>query len=279
MDPVAFKIGSLTIHWYGILMATGFVAGMWTAGLRGKKEDLDPEKISSLFFWILLAGIVGAKLLHVIGYWKPSEQSLAAALFSRSGLVFQGALVASTITAGVFMWKNRMPAWKTLDVLAPSISLGYAFGRMGCFFSGCCHGKVCDVASYESLSGGLFSTGEIVSTSGAPFVALKFYEGGLGSIHNLPIYPTQLYEAVCAFALYGALAWWFKNKRFDGQVFLAYLFFASVIRFVIENFRGDRITRFMDDAVTQGQVISLVIIAGVGIYGCFIKAGRQPESA
>lgn len=260
------------------MMATGFVAGMWTAGLRAKKVKLDPEQISNLFFWILLAGIVGAKLLYVIGYWKPSEQSLGQMLFSRSGLVFQGALVGSIIAAVVYMRIYKMPAWKTLDVLAPSISLGYAFGRVGCFFSGCCHGKVCGITGYHSVSGEFFPSGEVVSTSDAPFVALIFKEGGLGSIHGQPLYPTQLYEAACAFALYLALAWLFKRRLFDGQVILVYLLFASVFRYFIEFFRGDKITRFLDGQVTQAQLISLALFVMVGIYGCLINTARRPDN-
>ena len=265
MDPVAFKIGSLAIHWYGVFMALGMGLGMWTASLRGRRDGLTVDRVSDLFFWIIVCGLVGAKLLYVIDEWNPKTQSLGSVLFSRSGLVFQGALIGSAVAVLFYTRRHGMPLWSTLDALAPSIALGYFFGRLGCFSSGCCHGSECGFDHWHSVSGGLFPGGEVVSGHGFPWIALVFKEGGLGSLHGVPLYPTQLMEALGGLVMYLGLAWLHKNRRFPGQVFVAYVIVYSVLRFGIEFLRGDDIPRFLNDRVTQGQVISMVLVAG-GIW-------------
>ena len=252
------------------MMATGLGLGMWTATLRGKRDGLTSDDISNIFFWIIISGIVGAKLLYVVDYYfhhpGPNALPLSKLLFQRAGLVFQGALVASAIAVVFYVRRKKLPLWKTLDVLAPSIALGYFFGRLGCFMSGCCHGSECGFGDhYHSISGGLFPGGEMVSGHSFPWIALVFKKGGLGSIHDVPLYPTQLMEALSGLTIYLSLAWLHKNRRFPGQVFVAYAIAYSALRFAIEFMRGDKIPRFLGEAVTQGQIISVLLVGG-GIY-------------
>ena len=70
VDPIAFSIGSFAIHWYGVFVAAGFLAGLWTAGRRGLRDRLSPQKISDLGPWIIVGGLIGARLLYVLSYWK-----------------------------------------------------------------------------------------------------------------------------------------------------------------------------------------------------------------
>lgn len=273
VDPVAFKIGSLTIHWYGIFMAAGMGLAMWTASLRGARDHLKADDISNLFFWIIIGGLAGAKLLYVVDTWDPQAQSLGSVLFSRSGLVFQGALIGAVTAVVVFVRKYKMPMWKTLDALGPSIALGYFLGRLGCFMSGCCHGSACGFEHFHSVSGGVFSHGEVVTGHGFPWIALVFKEGGLGSLPNQPLYPTQLMEATGGLLMYLGLAWLHKHRRFPGQVFVTYAIAYSTLRFAIEFLRGDDLPRFLNDRVTQGQIISVLLVGG-GIW-CWIWLARQ----
>ncbi len=276
MDPVAFEIGSLTIHWYGIFMATGLGLGMWTATLRGKRDELKADDISNLFFWIIISGIIGAKLLYVIDSWDPKTQSLGSVLFQRAGLVFQGALIGSAIAVILYVRKHQLPMRQTLDALAPSIALGYFLGRLGCFMSGCCHGSECGFDHYHSLSAGFFPNGEVVSGHGFPWIALVFKQGGLGSLPDKALYPTQLMEASGGLLMYLGLAWLHKHRRFPGQVFVTYVIAYSTLRFGIEFLRGDNIPRLFNERVTQGQIISVVLIVG-GIYFWWRLARQSPK--
>ena len=94
MHPVAFDIGGVTVHWYGIMLAAGFMIGMWTAGRRGVKIGLNAEDISNLMLWMFIGGIAGAKLLFVINHWG-EQQSIKELFLQRSGMVFHGAMIVT----------------------------------------------------------------------------------------------------------------------------------------------------------------------------------------
>ncbi len=260
LEPIAFKLFGYTVHWYGILLAAGCVAGMWTAGWRGQREGFSPDTISNLLFCVFVSGLLGAKLLYIVDHWNPRESSLGAALLQRSGLVFQGALIGAAVAAVIYLRIKKLPAWKMLDTLAPSIALGYFFGRLGCLSSGCCHGQVCDLGAYQSATGDLFSGGALVTGTHAPWLATVYTPGvGLSTILSTPVYPTQLYEAASSLLLYAFLEWLFRRKRFDGQVFLVYLTTYSALRFAVEFYRGDPTPRFFNDRLTQAQLLSGVL--------------------
>ena len=259
MDPIAFEIGRLPIHWYGIFLASGFLLGMWTATLRGQRDGLDPESLSNLMVWILLGAMIGAKLLYVIDEWD-GKQSLSNLLLQRAGLVFQGALIGGVGAIYLYQRKHKLPLWRTLDAVAPSIALGYCLGRLGCFMTGCCHGKTCGVDYAHSITGKIFHSGQVVWVDSSPWLALV-YEAK-GKLSGLPLYPTQLYESLSGLLLYLSLAWLHKRKHFDGQVFALYLIVYSLFRFLIEFCRGDRLVRVFNEQITQGQIISFVMVAG-----------------
>jgi len=238
VHPVAFQIGGLTIHWYGILLATGFMLGLWTAGRRGMKIGLNAEDLSNLVLWIFISGIVGAKLLYVINEGGPNK-ALKDLLFERSGLVFHGALIGASAAIIIFTRLKKMPVWATFDALAPSIALGHAFGRIGCFTTGCCFGKTCEL----------------------PW-AVTFPAGHPTNPHA--VHPTQIYESTLNFALYAGLAWLFRHRKFDGHVFAAYLVGYAFIRFGIEFLRADPRGNTLA-GLAPGQLISIGLLIGGGI--------------
>ena len=146
MHSIAFKIGSFPVHWYGILVALGFLAGLWTAGARARLAGISPDSVYDLGPWLIIGGILGARVLYVISYW---QEDFAAHPFpeifmiQHGGLVFYGGLIGA-IACGMFYlhWK-KLPVWRMADILAPSIALGSAFGRIGCLMNGCCYGREC----------------------------------------------------------------------------------------------------------------------------------------
>ena len=106
MHPVAFDIGGVTVHWYGIMLAAGFMAGMWTAGRRGVKIGLNAEDISNLMLWMFIGGIAGAKLLFVVNHWN-DQQSIKELFLQRSGMVFHGAMIGTFIAVFLFTKKTN----------------------------------------------------------------------------------------------------------------------------------------------------------------------------
>lgn len=217
MHPIAIQLGGLSVHWYGVLVALGFLAGLWTASRRAPRDGLPAERIADLGPWLIVGAILGARLLYVISYWNQAFAGKAwyePLMIQKGGLVYYGGLIGAALATILFARLKRLPLWPLADVLAPSISLGQMFGRLGCLMNGCCFGRACDLPWAIRYPAGHETAGQAV-------------------------HPTQVYEAGLSLALYGALALLHRRKKFDGQVFAAYLLGYAVVRTVVELFRGD----------------------------------------
>jgi len=258
VHPEAFRLGSLTVHWYGILLVAGFLAAIWTANRRGQRAGLSPSSLSDLAIWLLVGGIVGARLLHVVSYWerdfagRPWWEAFAV---WRGGLVFYGGLIGATVAGAVFARSKRLPFFRTADVLAPSIALGSVFGRLGCLLTGCCFGQPCGLPWAIQF----------------PIHSLPWEEqarrGLIGTDEPaLPVHPTQLYDSLANLLLYLGLAWLFRRRRFDGQVFGAFLIGYAVLRSLVELARGDYGAADRWGPLTPAQAVSgLILLAGVAV--------------
>lgn len=221
MFPILLKIGPITIHTYGFMLALGVAFGLWFMYVQAKKQGLPAPKMLDMAFYTILISLFGAKLILFIGnisYYvhRPSE------LFSlaRSGGVFQGGLAFGIIFALWYFRKHKIPTWKAADVVGAALALGHGFGRIGCFSAGCCYGRECAVPW-----GVTFKSEYASSLTGIP-------------LHQ-PLHPTQLYEALLNFLNFFILFLILKKKKFDGQVFSFYIINYSLIRFFVEYFRGD----------------------------------------
>jgi phosphatidylglycerol---prolipoprotein diacylglyceryl transferase len=141
----------LPIRGYGVMVFLGVVSGVALAVYRAKCEGYDPELVYSLALWMSISAIIGARLFYVIEYWEQSfhKDSLAATLwaavkYTEGGLVVYGAFVGGVISAAIFFTRYKLPIMRFADIIAPSLVLGLALGRIGCFLNGCCYGGVCD---------------------------------------------------------------------------------------------------------------------------------------
>jgi phosphatidylglycerol---prolipoprotein diacylglyceryl transferase len=258
VHEIAFKLGGLTVHWYGILVAAGFMAGYWTAQRRGLRDGLSPDAVADVVFWLFLGGIVGARVLFVITYWREefADQPLSHIITTRSGFVFYGGLIGATICGIAYARWKQLPVWKLADALVPSVALGHSFGRLGCFMTGCCHGRACDL----------------------PWAVHFPVEH---PTHGAGVHPTQLYEAGLNLALYGALAWWYRRKRFDGQVFALYLMAYAPVRALVEHFRGDYAPAKFVGPLSPGQLVSVGIFAAGLVFYFMLRrrtADAKPET-
>jgi phosphatidylglycerol:prolipoprotein diacylglycerol transferase len=238
MHPVAFQLGSLTITWYGVMVATAFLAGLWTASRRALSTGISSEKILDLGPWLIVGTIIGARALYVISYWH--EQFAAGSISEifmvwRGGLVFYGGLIGASMAGILYARLKDLPLWKLADVLAPSIALGSVFGRIGCLLNGCCFGRECTL----------------------PW-AIHFPAGHQTYPHG--VHPTQVYDSLLNLTLYLGLAWLYRRKKFDGEVFAAYLVGYAVFRSVAEMFRGDYPQHYLGGWATPAQLVSIGIL-------------------
>lgn len=221
MFPILLKIGPLTIHTYGFMMAVGVALGLWFIYVQAKKAGLDANRIMDAAFYTIIVSLIGAKVLLFIGnisYYVSDPKELFS--LARSGGVFQGGLLFGTVYALWYFHRKKIPTWRTADIIGPALAMGHGFGRIGCFSAGCCYGREC----------------------AAPW-AVTFnnqYAGQLTGVKlGTPLHPVQLYEAALNFLNFAVLFVILKKKKFDGQVFAFYIFNYSVIRFITEYFRGD----------------------------------------
>lgn len=246
MHPIAFKLGTLSVHWYGVLVATGFLVGLWTAARRGLLHGLRPEYVSDSGPWMIIGSILGARALYVATYWKESFAGRPLSeifMIHHGGLVFYGGFIGAVLAILIYCRVRKIAVWKLADALAPSIALGYVFGRLGCLMNGCCYGRAC------SLPWGI----KYPADSDSP---------------HFPVHPTQIYDSLLSLATYAFLAWLFRRKKFDGQVFAAYLVCYAFTRSFVESFRGDyndahRYAGFL----TPAQLVSVgILAAGVVLF-------------
>lgn len=221
MFPILVKIGPITIHTYGFMMAVGVGFGFWFLFTQAKKQALPASRLIDMAFYTIIISLIGAKIILFIGNFSYYIQS-PGELFSlaRSGGVFQGGLAFGILFALWYFHKYHIPTWKAADIIGPALALGHAFGRIGCFAAGCCYGRECAVPWGVS-----FQNEYAHDLTGIP----------LGTL----LHPTQLYESSLNFLNFFILFFILKKKKFDGQVFSFYIINYSIIRYIVEFYRGD----------------------------------------
>ncbi|HKS30626.1 MAG TPA: prolipoprotein diacylglyceryl transferase [Pyrinomonadaceae bacterium] len=252
MFPELFHIGSFPINTYGVLLALAFLVALVVAARLAARDGLPRERIYDLGLWMLLAALVGSKVLML--WTEPAYREDLWQLFSldflRSGGVFYGGLIGAILTGYFLARYYKLPWWKTADAFAPGIALGQSIGRLGCFSAGCCWGKP------TSLPWGVRFTELGNRITGVPI--------------DEPLHPTQLYEAGATLVFFFFLLWLHRRKRFDGQVILFYAVLYGAARFLIEfvrdDPRGDIAGLTTLTGLSTSQMISLVVgIAGLVI--------------
>ncbi|HMZ81692.1 MAG TPA: prolipoprotein diacylglyceryl transferase, partial [Acidobacteriota bacterium] len=185
MFPELIKLGSnFTINTYGVFIAIAFLAGVLLTAKLAEEDGLDRGTMYDLCLYMLIASLVGSRVLLVITEWEQYRlnlKSLFSIDFLRSGGVFYGGLIGASLASIFLMRHYKLPWWKTADACAPGIALGQFFGRLGCFAAGCCWGKCT-----TSWVGVHFST-RAHELTGVPI--------------DCALHPTQLYESISTLIL------------------------------------------------------------------------------
>ena len=235
MYPELFRIGNFPINTYGVFLALAFLGGILVATKLAERDGLPRERIYDLCLWMLLASLVGSKILMF--FTEPEYREHPAQLFSldflRSGGVFYGGLIGAVTTAYILIRRYGLPWWKTADACAPGIALGNVLGRLGCFSAGCCWGKP------TNLPWGVRFTELGHEITGVPIDAR--------------LHPTQLYESFSMLIVFFFLLWLHRRKKFSGQVILAYVVIYATVRFLIEFVRDD----------PRGDILGLTTLTGL----------------
>lgn len=247
MFPILFKLGPLTFHTYGLFIALAVIAGtqmaIYWAVRNGMAKPKAEEAIYSLAFASLIGAILGARLFYVVTEWQQFRSSPVDILkIWEGGLVYYGGLTGGLIGSWAWLRKHPEFSWRKLaDWVSPTLAVGHAIGRLGCFSAGCCYGR---------------------ETSG-PCAVIFTHPDSLAPI-GIPLHPSQIYESLFLFSL-GAVLWYQNAKkledknRADGEIFGNYLIVYSIGRFALEFLRGDHSA---SQILGPAQIVSLVLLTG-----------------
>ncbi len=252
MHPILVKIGPIQLYTYGALLATAFVAGIYVAMRSAEKEGIKPEFIADLGILIILSSIVGARLFYIIFYDFKNTLENPRGLFTlqQTGLVFYGGLILA-VAAGVgFCIRRKVSVPVLMDVAAPSVALGQAIGRIGCFMSGCCYGAPTS------------------AVWGVNFPHLDYAR-----------HPTQIYESLATFTIFLGLMFFRKRATRVGQVMWLYIVTYTIVRFTLEFFRGDN--PLFAFGLTISQIVSIVALAAMALLAYpvwFRMTPKRPDS-
>lgn len=223
MFPIICKIGPVTIYAYGLMFAVAVMLCTFLLSRDAGKIGIKQDIIFDLAFWVIAAGILGARLFYILLHPEFfAGNPLEIVMLQNGGLAWQGGLIFACAAGAVFLKKRGLPLWGVLDLAAPYAALGQSIGRVGCFLNGCCYGR--------EVPWGVFFP-----------------------VHQAHLHPTQLYLSFGLLILFFLLKAYQKASHRAGGVFTFYVFLDALLRFVVEFFRADH----------DGFVFGLSIYQGV----------------
>ena len=241
-----FLPAEITIYSYGAMIFLGAIAASFYLSRQLKKSfGIKYDDSYNLVIGIILASVIGGKAF--LFFEDPAYfSSNPKALLSNSGFVFYGSLIFSLAVVYWFIRKHKLPLWAFLDYIAITTLIVHAFGRIGCFLAGCCHGLPHD----------------------GPFSVIYTDPHCAADPLNTPLYPTQLYASAMLLSILAILLFVQKRQKFKGQLFLLYLMLYAFGRSIIEEFRGDEARGFVFDGfLSHSQLIaSILFLIALFIY-------------
>jgi phosphatidylglycerol:prolipoprotein diacylglycerol transferase len=274
MRQVLFSIPgtSIKIFGYGTMLTVAFLSAMYLAAWRAKREKLNPEIMWDVAFWVIVGGVLGARLFYVWQYWGTRIKSFWQ-IFEvwKGGIVLYGSIMGGTLAFFVYWWARRFPLRPMLDAVAPSLALGIAIGRIGCFLNGCCYGDRCDLPWAVRFPAPSSPWADQVDR-GLLDVSARW---------SLPIHPTQLYSTIDGVILCLLLSAFYPLRRRDGEVMALLMVTYPISRVFIEYLRSDEGIYFA--GMTISQNISIVVFTcGLAFWAWLSKqpkgtlAGGEP---
>ena len=263
MLPYLVDFGFIKIPTYGVMIASAYIVSYYYLLKRARDYKINEKEVSDIVFYTIVFGFIGAKIFYIItffNYFGTNFKTRIINTFSldniRAGFVFYGGFIFATVFVYLYSKKKKLDFLKIGDFLAPAIALAHSIGRIGCFSAGCCHG-----APTQSIFGVRFTN---------PMCDVS------PELIGVKIHPTQLYESVGNFAIFLILNYVSKkNTQRNGFVLFLYFMSYSILRFIVEFFRGDdRGSKIL--GFSQAQFISIIVFL-ISIYFIF-KYGKEKNN-
>ncbi|MCL5960476.1 MAG: prolipoprotein diacylglyceryl transferase, partial [Chloroflexi bacterium] len=252
-EPVFIHVGHFTVQWYGVGIAAAIAVGFFVALREAKRKGISQDDVYSMGTWVVIAGIVGARLLHVIDkldYYLANPGSIIA--IQGGGLAIYGAILGGAMAGIIYVRRRRLPLGKMTDAIAPALILGQAIGRIGCTINGDAVGSPTDL----------------------PWGFVYINPGAMAPSLGQAYQPTQVYEMVADLLIFGLL-WWARDRiKVDGLLFLLYLTLYSIVKFTVSFWRQEAIFLF---GMQEAQVVSLAGLAFATILAVNLLTRTQVQ--
>jgi len=246
MDPVCFYIGSRPIYWYGVMVAIAFLAAVAHWNALSKRDGYPTGFGSELGFWMMLAGIIGARIAYIVAnFHEFAPHPIEIIRIDHGGLIFYGGLIGAAVGLVIMALIRKDPVLRLADLAISGLPLGHAIGRVGCFMNGCCYG------SCTTLPWGVHLQG-----------AFR--------------HPTQLYEAFFNLVVYVFLLNVYLRRKNNGIVLAAYLLTYPVGRFLLEFIRGDSRLQWLGMNVAQ-EISLAMFAAGIILWLWLRKSAAEKQ--
>ncbi|EAC4167055.1 prolipoprotein diacylglyceryl transferase [Listeria monocytogenes] len=248
LDPVAIQIGSISVKWYGVIIASAVVIALLLALSEANKRKMDKEIIVDLLIWAIPISIISARIYYVIFEWDFYKNNLGEIVkIWHGGIAIYGALIGAVLTAIIFSRIKKISFWQLADVVAPSLIIAQAIGRWGNFMNQEAHGAETTRSFLESLHLPDFIINQM-------YIDGAYYQ------------PTFLYESLWNVLGFIILLIIRRTKIRRGELFLGYVIWYSFGRFFIEGMRTDSLM-WGDFRVSQALSLLLIVLSiGIIIY-------------
>lgn len=268
--------GVFTTEWkpvpifsYGVMLGTAMVVGWFVALRLAKKDGIPPEQAGAIYVWTAVWAIIGARLLYVITEWREFGSPLDVVMLNKGGLVAYGGMIGGFFASWYGCRKRKIHLLRWADVSAPSVILGTGITRIGCLLYGCDYGRRTDVPWAIRFPPGAPAFHDHVSNFGLD----------QGALASFPVHPTQIYESLTGFALFGLVMYLRRVRKFSGTVFVGWVIGYGTLRSIIEIYRGDA-DRGSVWLLSTSQLIGIPsALAGVILLFVLIKRYRADPTA
>ncbi|PKM95676.1 MAG: prolipoprotein diacylglyceryl transferase [Firmicutes bacterium HGW-Firmicutes-1] len=265
IDPVAFTFFGIEVYWYGIIICTGILAGLFAAVSVAKKTNQNPDVYSELLIYALIGAIIGARLYYVVFSWDQYKDNLMDIFALREGgLAIYGGVIGAAIVCVIFAKIKRLNTWLLVDTGVIGLILGQAIGRWGNFFN------------MEAFGGSTNSfLAMAMKVSKVKYIPNEVYEKmiTINDAAYIQVHPTFFYESMWCLAVFAILVFYRKHKKFDGELLFIYFIGYGLGRFWIEGLRTDQLLIGSLD-IPVSQLLSAILVVGATI-GILIKRKKS----
>uniref|UniRef100_UPI004056630E prolipoprotein diacylglyceryl transferase n=1 Tax=Agathobacter sp. TaxID=2021311 RepID=UPI004056630E len=265
-------IGDLTIAYYGITIVLAMMAGIFLAATVAKKTGQNPDTYYDLALYAIVFALIGARLYYVAFQWDYYKKDLTRIFRIREGgLAIYGAVIAAVLTVFIYTRIKKLKFSMIADTAVLGLILGQSIGRWGNFFNREAFGDYCDNLFAMQLPVSAVRTSEITD-------ALWEHATEVAGVTYIQVHPTFLYESLWNLALLALLLIYFKHRRFDGEIFLLYLFGYGIGRFWIESLRTDQLLLPAIGYPVSMALAAVLVVISLGLIIFYRKVQKSKSN-